>query len=352
MAVTRQKVIMGEISTIKDSKDFYENRYAHGYMEEWSDDKKTRVYDVIKNLNLPDIGDALDFGCGNGICTSVLKRALPGWNIFGCDISEIAIKNATERISNCKFFVNGDMKYRNRKFDFVFTHHVLEHVFDIGTAVQQITEWANNDSSMLHICPCGNRGSFEYRICDLRIDGINKEMENRFFFEDEGHRRRMTTEGMRRLWSTHDFYITNAYYGNQFLGAINWISKSDLEIILKMINPMKGKDIKSKLMLSAMAMVLLLLKILRMPNFLYDKLTRRIHSSRENDFWLALLSIFLFPVAISKLIDACLESLAEGEWRQSKSHESGSEMYLFFAKRQVLQQNCVGNPAQGVSIGE
>ncbi len=43
------------------------------------------------------------------------------------------------------------------------------------------------ESSMLHFMPCGNEGSYEYNVCLLRSDGINTELENRFFFEDEGH---------------------------------------------------------------------------------------------------------------------------------------------------------------------
>ena len=59
--------------------EFYDNRYRGGYMDEWPADKKKRVRGVVKGLNLPGRGAALDYGCGNGEFTGVLKEALPGW---------------------------------------------------------------------------------------------------------------------------------------------------------------------------------------------------------------------------------------------------------------------------------
>lgn len=293
------------MNTINELKDFYENRYAKGYMEEWSEDKKTRIYDVIKSLNLPDTGDALDFGCGNGIFTSVLKKALPGWNVFGCDISEIAIKNTTRRVSNCKFFVNSDKECSNKKFDFIFTHHVLEHVFDIKTAAQQITEWANNNSSMLHILPCGNSGSFEYRLCNLRHDGINQEMENRFFFEDEGHVRRMTTDSCALLLQEFGFVLQNEFYGNQYYGAIDWITRSRPKEIFMMFSPIWGKNIKAKIKLSFLLFKFLFIFILRAPRMLYEK------GKKTKNFALIILSFL--PFIIFKYFDEIVVFLSKDE---------------------------------------
>jgi predicted TPR repeat methyltransferase len=58
---------------------FYENRYEEGYMEEWDDLKKTKVKEVILSLGLMEKGKALDFGCGNGVFTAIIKELLPKW---------------------------------------------------------------------------------------------------------------------------------------------------------------------------------------------------------------------------------------------------------------------------------
>lgn len=313
-----------EMNSIKDFKNFYEDRYAHDYMEKWPEDKKERICEIIRSFMLPDRGDALDFGCGNGVFTSVLKKALPGWNIFGCDISEIAIENATKRIPDCKFFVTEDMEYRDKKFDFIFTHHVLEHVFDIRIAAQQIIERAHDNSSMLHILPCGNKGSFEYRICDLRIDGINQEMENRFFFEDEGHVRRMTTDSLVLLFKRFDFVLDKEFYSNQNYGALNLITRSHPALLFTMFNPLKGKNIKSKITLGLLLFKFLFIFMLRVPLMLYEKGTKA-----KN---IVLMAVSLIPSRISKYFDEYFMSLSNREWQKCKTQKNGSEMYLYFIK--------------------
>ena len=57
--------------------EFYDNWYASGYMDEWPADKKERIFEIITALNLPETGEALDYGCGNGVFTEVIKKALP-----------------------------------------------------------------------------------------------------------------------------------------------------------------------------------------------------------------------------------------------------------------------------------
>ena len=44
-----------------DLTKFYDERYRDGYMQEWPVSKKQRIYELIKELNLPEAGDALDF---------------------------------------------------------------------------------------------------------------------------------------------------------------------------------------------------------------------------------------------------------------------------------------------------
>jgi trans-aconitate methyltransferase len=87
------------------SKKFYENRFVHGKISGWSDEKKSRVIDMLKEIGLPETGLALDFGCGNGFFTDILSQALPGWRIHGCDLSETAVSNARFQYPDCRFFV-------------------------------------------------------------------------------------------------------------------------------------------------------------------------------------------------------------------------------------------------------
>ena len=88
----------------KYSVEFYKERYEKGYIDEWPIEKKRKIFEVIQELQLPAIGEALDFGCGNGVLTEIIRQALPSWAIYGTDIIKKAVKNATIRYPNCTFF--------------------------------------------------------------------------------------------------------------------------------------------------------------------------------------------------------------------------------------------------------
>jgi SAM-dependent methyltransferase len=311
-----------------DSIRFYEHRYSHGYMDEWPEEKKQRVFQIIRNLPLPATGDALDFGCGNGVFTTVIKQALPGWNVYGTDISGIAIKNASQRFSNCIFFSAADEKYKSVKFDFLFTHHVLEHVFSIDEVSAQINTYLKPDASMLHILPCANENSFEYTICSMRSDGINTNMEGRFFFEDEGHVRRLSTIQLNSAFNKKNFSLKQAYYANQYYGALKWLSETNKKFILNFTDPAKAVDEQAKKML---------LKYRRLLLFLFYCKRMKRTGNRENLKGLKQVLKLPFKAAIypfAAAIESYYNYRATKEWEIEKNKSNGSEMYVYFARQQ------------------
>src|SRR3989344_4771341 len=303
-------------------KEFYDGRYAKGYMEAWPIDKKTRVFEVIKGLHLPEKGEALDFGCGNGIFTQVLKQALPHWRGYGCDISEIAVGNAKRKNPGCIFFVEGSKAYQEKKFDFIFSHHVLEHVLDIKETALEITGKAKNNASMLHILPCGNRDSFEWQICQLVNGGIDEKRGSAFFFEYEGHIRRMTTDSCRLEFQTFGFILTQSFYSNQYYGFINWITRSNPLVILTMFNPLMGKNIKAKLKLALLLCKFIFIAVLRLPYVVYQRF----------DSFLLKLLLFVPSYTVSVFVDKYIIEKSNKEWEKYKTDSSGSEMYLHFTR--------------------
>src|SRR6188768_3230321 len=91
----------------KASVEYYQHRYEQGYMGHWSRFEKDRIRELVRDLKLPEKGNALDFGCGRGIFTKVLKEALPGWTINGCDINDEAVASAKKNNPGISFFVLG-----------------------------------------------------------------------------------------------------------------------------------------------------------------------------------------------------------------------------------------------------
>lgn len=309
--------------------DFYENRYEKGYMDEWPVEKKQRVFEILRSLPLPETGEALDYGCGNGVFTDLLRQALPKWKIYGSDISQNAVNNAKIRFPECTFFVSDNDLMSDLKFDFLFSHHVLEHVFDIEKAMSEINEYMKPISNIMHILPCGNENSFEYNLCQLRTDGFNTAMENRFFFEDEGHVRRLTTQQISDLLQIHGFTLEKAFYSNQHHGAIKWITQSSALFIKDFANPEKGKDVPSKKRLGQLRAKFLFLSYLQLPYALY-KDTKAIKNKSPKHYLVQL--VFMIPSIISYPVHALINAKAKKEWNANKQSKNGSEMYVFFSR--------------------
>ena len=311
------------------SEAFYDERYKSGYMDEWPEAKKQRVFRVIRELDLPKTGEALDFGCGNGIFTEVIRKALPNWQVYGMDFSSVAIQGAKTQHPNCIFFTHSDQELKKKRFDFVFTHHVLEHVYKLDVVWQEIMDFMKPDACSLHILPCGNEGSFEHQICQLRTNSINAEMENRFFYEDEGHVRRLTTERMVELATNSGLKLVREYYANQYYGAVDWISATGEDFVQMITDPTYAKDAVSRSQLINMRKKLRTVAWSReLLNGVRDR-KRKQGKTLKN--WVGLLSrLPIFPFCWT--IDRQVSRAAEAEWRRRNQERNGSEMYLQFSR--------------------
>ena len=118
----------------KSDAEFYDDRYSGDYLDDWPVEKKAKIKELVDLIAVPSLGRVLDYGCGVGVFTQVLKQALPGWETMGADISAKAIEKARIRFPDCSFQVilpDGSIEGR---FDMLFSHHVLEHVSDIEFA--------------------------------------------------------------------------------------------------------------------------------------------------------------------------------------------------------------------------
>jgi len=319
----------------KHSIEFYEDKYHQGYMEEHLVEQKRKIFEVIKEIGLPEKGEGLDFGCGNGVLTEVIRQALPSWKVYGTDISSKAINNAKIRFPECTFIELSDpsFDYNHKKFDFVFTHHVFEHVYNLNEVFNQMDKFLKPKSSMLHFLPCGNEGSYEYNVCLLRKDGINKEMENKFFFEEEGHVRRLKSEDFVKLCQTKGFDFQKEYYAYQYYGAIEWITNikySSPKFVLMFSDSSQAINKKAKQKLKIIRIYLIIIIALRMPAQIVTKmLKKRNKQLKHYILWLIGLPFFVF----SSPIDKYWKRKARDEWDSEKFKRNGSEMCLYFERR-------------------
>ncbi|MBA2340109.1 MAG: methyltransferase domain-containing protein [Pyrinomonadaceae bacterium] len=311
------------------SEKFYDERYSGGYMDDWPPEKKHRVIEVIRGLNLPESGEALDFGCGNGVFTEVIRLALPQWQIYGTDLSSVALQTAKTRYPDCNFFTPSDKNLMSKKFDFLFTHHVLEHVYNLDAVWREIVNFMKPDASALHILPCGNEGSFEHAICQLRVDGIDDQIGSRFFFEDQGHVRRLSTRQMDELAARSGLELAREYYANQHHGAIEWITASGMDFFLTLTESENAKDAEAK---AKLLKIRRKLKPVVWARDLVSGVRARRHKEKKTaKNWAGLIA--RLPIfVVCRIVDQQTRRKAEAEWEQSKNNRNGSEMYLHFKR--------------------
>jgi len=308
---------------------FYDKRYREGYMEDWENAKKSKIKEILNQLDLPKVGKVLDFGCGNGIFTNIIKEIFPKWDVYGVDISPIAINNAQSRFPSCFFFNEGEHEKYKNEFDFLFSHHVIEHVQNLEETFKDINNYLKPHSYQLHILPCGNEGSYEHKICKLKKNGIEENRGNRFFFEEPGHLRRLTTVEFTTLEKELRFLLKKEYYANQFHGAINWITKSSPRFVKKLTTNKDAINADAAKKLFTLKKKLLILTLLQFPYTKYWDIKKKWHKKLIDYIKMI---IYLIPAMICKPIYNIMEKKSQKEWPIRKMEKNGSEMFLFFER--------------------
>jgi SAM-dependent methyltransferase len=309
--------------------EFYDNRYKQGYMESWDKNKLLKVKEILQSMNLPKNGKAIDFGCGNGIFTNLLKENLPDWEIFGFEISPTALDNARKRYPNCKFLPISEIENHKNKFDLVFSHHVLEHVENIKETFNQLDALSSSSSKHLHILPCGNEGSLEYNISKMVKNGIEIDKENRFFFEEPGHNRRLSTKEFNSYMEKFNFHLENDYYNNQYWGALNWISKSSPRFVKKLTNPTLATNVENAKELQSLRLKILPITYIQHSLVLFLMYRDRFNRTTKEFFSMIFLSI---PALFSWPIFSFFNRMANQEWNNNKNKSNGSEMFLIYKR--------------------
>ena len=317
-----------DLSKKETSVDFYERRYSMGYMGHWSSFDKERLAGLIKNLGLPSTGRALDFGCGRGIFTQVIREVLPGWTISGCDISAEAIDFAKKNIPGIDFFVLGDRTYSEQRFDFIHSHHVLEHTFDEKVTAAEMSSFAAEHCVMLHSLPCNHEGSLEYRFAQWTKNGFDTAT-GKFFFEDTAHMRRLNAQQAEALFSGFHFRLSRKYFSNRFWGAIKWIAESNFGLTWNISNPFRANSFSSFFRLAVWR------KRLVFFWFCFFAASAFMPADKGRYYFLkkalqviCFLLCFWFAIPVARYITM----KAAKEWEERKESPDGTDMFLVFER--------------------
>lgn len=101
----------------------------------------TRLVRLLKAFrSLPPGSKVMEVGCGVGRQSRTLKKLRPDLQVFGCDLSQLAISEARKYNDEVEYEVSdaARLPYSDASFDAVMLFDVLEHVPDVEAVVREV----------------------------------------------------------------------------------------------------------------------------------------------------------------------------------------------------------------------
>ena len=283
---------------------FYDDRYEGEYMASHEGLEELRVRETLQSIPLHPGATILDYGCGRGAWVRLLHAVFPQARLVGIEISPTAVERARRDHPGDEFLVfdGGEAPLEDASCDLVFSYHVLEHVRDLRESVADMARLVRPGGYVCAILPCANRGSIEEIATRLVRDGveISATGERRFFHEDPGHLRRLTTEDLTERFREQGCELAGARY-LRWWAALAYLA-SQPGILRRTFAPRRGRNLGAAVLLGAGRTGLM--------------------------FVAAVLKVRLRPLA--RLFEA---TLPRREWRRSAAEPYGAAaQYLVFRK--------------------
>lgn len=318
-------------------KQHYNDRYTGDYMDvdaysTWAHEGLAdhRVRQTLEQVhNHPD--RVLDYGCGQGKWTPLLRDIFPHAEIVGIDISEVAVAKASQKFPQHQFLVfdGNRAALEDNSFDLIFSFHVLEHVLDISASITDITRLLRPGGYACIIFPCGNKQSFEDRLVNLMQNGrkLSATGEYVFFYEiDDGHLRRMPSDKTIALFEEQGLIIQTQFYSGQLFAALDWLIRGTGPAY---INRIFGscKPINQVAAIKLATMRRLLLFINRFLGYKRLDLRKRRPPLKH--------AAVLATQKVAATVDRSIVELARREWDHRRQEKHGSAQYLVFRKIEV-----------------
>lgn len=154
---------------MRDARSVHDEEWRTGWKSlPTSLDREGRfqlVRDIVSNFAPKMI---FDLGCGNGYQAEILKKAMPGVIVNGCDISPSAIEKASRRMNSCYIcdIDNSNLPENNEIYDLALCIAVLEHVYDVNHALKETHRILKPGKHILILVP--NLSFWRFRLEVLR----------------------------------------------------------------------------------------------------------------------------------------------------------------------------------------
>jgi len=170
-----QKIIdekwLKEIQEIYDAYSIYElsNGEEQPVFEKATGIPKTRSSKLIEQflnvIKLPDQGDLLDVGCGNGALLKSFSKFKPEWKLAGSELSDKYFEEILQ-IDNVENVYSCPIENIDRKFDVVTMLHLLEHISNPIDFLKKTRGLLNDNGILLIQLPNCFENPFDLLIAD------------------------------------------------------------------------------------------------------------------------------------------------------------------------------------------
>jgi 2-polyprenyl-3-methyl-5-hydroxy-6-metoxy-1,4-benzoquinol methylase len=321
-----------EGQSLLTAAEYYDERHARGWMDFWPESKKRRVIELVRQAELPDGARVLDYGCGVGVFAGAVKRAFPSLEVHGCDISLTGVTRAGAQWPEVAFhhLRGGAGEPPLGTYDLVYTHHVLEHVQDLGETLRHIGRLLRPGGKVLHVVPCANTGSLEDRISRLRAAGADSS--GCFCCDDSSHVRRLSSRELTEACRAQGLILRQAVFANQFWGTLDYFMDQYHRTLIEWLTPSQGATRVAKVKLAVLMPLVVGLALLRQsPRHVAGRLRR---AAGFRDMAPALLAVpvaaLMYPASL--LADGLIRALRDWEWARNRRAPNGSEMYCLFER--------------------
>jgi len=160
-----------EIQEIYDAYSIYElsNGEEQPVFEKETGISKTRSSKLIEQflniIDLPNQGDLLDVGCGNGALLKSFSKFKPNWKLSGSELNDKYFKEIL-KIDNVKNVYSCPVDDINRKFDIVTMLHLLEHISNPIDFLKKTRGLLNDNGILLVQLPNCFENPFDLLIAD------------------------------------------------------------------------------------------------------------------------------------------------------------------------------------------
>lgn len=166
-------------------------------------------------------GKLLEVGCGAGRYTRSFLHYRPDLQVYGCDISHIALAEARDADKSGKIdYSLGDalaLPYENDSFDIVLLFDVFEHVTDVGKAADEVARVLRPGGVFHCFVPCeGNKRTIFSVLRHSKRLPIHRWKRDHI-----GHIQVLTTRQMKSILEERSLKVTDTTFSFHILGQIH-----------------------------------------------------------------------------------------------------------------------------------